>query len=83
MRILNPPREHGPAHVHVVTGNGAGTGEVVIELGQLAGGGNSWGPVNIREVKGMRNADIVAAVHLVEDHVDELRIRWRQIHGED
>lgn len=64
--ILLPPREHPPAHVHVYR---AGT-EVMIFLN----------PVSVREVNGMRNADVVRAVGIVLDHLDELRAKWKEIH---
>jgi len=51
VRILVPPREHGPAHVHVWK---AGT-VVVIDLPE----GDQ--PLGIRKVRGMRTADVVAA----------------------
>ena len=65
--ILLPPREHGPAHVHV---RKAGH-EVVIVLATLA----------VRKVEGMRSADVVTAVGIVADHRDELSKAWRKHHG--
>lgn len=65
--ILNPPREHPPAHVHVEK---AGA-EVVILLD----------PIRIREVVGMKNADIVTAVRIVEDHRHYLVTQWGKHHG--
>jgi hypothetical protein len=64
--IFHPPREHGPAHVHVFKGEG----EVIIELD----------PIEVREVY-MRTKDAVAAVELVDAHRAELLDRWREIHG--
>lgn len=81
--VLNPPREHGPAHVHVLKGRGAGESEVVIELGEPEVTGGPWGPVSIREIKGMQNRDVIRAVRLVEQHLVTLRQRWGEIHGED
>jgi hypothetical protein len=69
--IRNPPREHGPAHVHVAK---AGA-EVVINLNP------SEGDDLVREVYKMRDADVVKAVRLVEANIDLLLKVWRQIHG--
>lgn len=82
IRILNPPREHGPAHIHVLMGQGKGATEVLIDLGEPGRTGEEWGPVRIREIKGMRAKDIVAAVRLVEAHLVMLRQNWRRIHGD-
>jgi hypothetical protein len=65
-----PMREHGPAHVHVFTADG----EVVINL---AGAREHA----IREVKGMRDVDIARSMALVEDNLDYLMTRWRELHG--
>lgn len=64
--IFLPPREHGPAHVHVCK---AGT-EVVITLD----------PIGIRVVERMRPADVVQAVALVEDNRAHLLKEWRKRH---
>ncbi len=64
--IFLPPREHGPAHVHV---RKAGT-EVVITLD----------PIGIRVVERMRPADVVQAVALVEDNRAHLLKEWRKRH---
>lgn len=71
VRILLPPREHAPAHVHVYHTGGV----VAIDLpdGAL--------PARIRSVSGMRDADIVLAVRLVEDHAEFLQAQWEAIHG--
>ncbi len=71
VRILLPPREHGPAHVHVYRAGGA----VTIDLpdGEL--------PLRIRGVSGMRDADIMVTARLVEDHVEFLHEQWKAIHG--
>lgn len=81
--ILNPPREHRPAHVHVLKGKGRGESEVLIDLGRADAPGVSGEPISIREVKGMRNDDVVAAAMLVQQHIVTLRQRWREIHGEE
>jgi hypothetical protein len=69
--IRNPPREHGPPHVHVKK---AGA-EVAINL-EPAGDDDL-----VREVYQMRDADVVKAVRLVEANIDLLSKVWRQIHG--
>lgn len=71
MRILLPPREHPPPHVHVVRGDG----EVVILLPMVEG------PVVVRTVYGLRAVDVVAAVRLVEAHRTQLQAAWRKYHG--
>jgi hypothetical protein len=71
VRILLPPREHPPPHVHVTKGDG----EVVILLPGAAG------VVAIRTVHRMRAADVVTAVRLVEAHVTQLEAAWRAYHG--
>lgn len=65
--ILLPPREHGPAHVHV-TRSGK---EVIITLTS----------VQVREIKGMRDSDARQAVRLVLENIELLRAHWRRIHG--
>lgn len=65
--ILLPPREHGPAHVHV---RKAGS-EVVIVLSSLV----------VLKVEGMRSADVVIAVGIVANHRGELLAAWRKHHG--
>jgi len=64
--IFLPPREHGPAHVHV---RKAGA-EVVITLD----------PIGVRVVERMRPADVVQAVALVEDNRAHLLKEWRKRH---
>lgn len=70
-RVLLPPREHGPPHVRVQR-----AGAVVIV--NLSVGDQ---PVNVRKVLGMRRADVVAAVRLVEANVELLEEQWRKYHG--
>ena len=69
--VRNPPREHGPPHVHVKK---AGA-EVVINLNP------NDGDDLVREVYKMRSADVLKAVRLVEANIDLLVEVWRQIHG--
>ena len=71
VRILLPPREHGPAHVHVRKAGAV----VVIDLPD---GERSLG---IRTVKGMRDADVVTAFRLVEANLPMLLEQWRKYHG--
>lgn len=71
IRVLLPPREHGPPHVHVIRGDG----EVVIFL-----------PVGsqrlaVRSVYRMRGVDVIAAVRLVEANLTLLLAAWREHHG--
>jgi hypothetical protein len=72
IRILLPPREHGPPHVHVVKGSA----EVVVSLGE------SDGSVKLLRIHGMRTGDVVRAVRLVEASKDELLAAWGALHGE-
>ena len=71
VRVLLPPREHGPLHVHVLK---AGT-SVVITLP------DGTHPLSIRNVSRMKNADVVAAFRLVEAHTETLLAAWRRYHG--
>ena len=71
VRILLPPREHGPPHVHVWT---AGT-VVIIDLPE---GGQA---LRIRKLSGMRTPDVVTAFRLVEANVALLLEQWRKYHG--
>lgn len=67
--VLNPPREHGPAHVHVAKAGG----EVLINIPAVA----------IREVRGMKPADVRRAVAIVAERVDDCVAKWEEIHGKD
>ncbi len=71
VRILPPPREHGPAHVHIWK---SGT-EVVITLGD-----RDAAP-SIRRVFGMNQLDVARAHRIVAEHKDLLLQFWRQYHG--
>lgn len=71
VRILLPPREHGPPHVHVVK---AGA-QVVIKLGETGGS------VQLIRDYGMKKSDAVRAVRLVEIWNDELLAIWKAAHG--
>ncbi|MFN4770438.1 DUF4160 domain-containing protein [Gemmatimonas sp.] len=70
--IYVPPREHGPAHVHVFRTAGE---ELVIWLGDA-----STGP-SIGDAVGMRDADAVKAFRVVEAHHAFLLACWRAYHG--
>ena len=71
VRILLPPREHGPAHVHVWKAGAV----VVIDLP------DSGQPFGVRTIAGMRDVDVVAAFRLVEANVAMLLEQWRKYHG--
>jgi len=71
VRILLPPREHGPAHVHVHKAGGL----VVIDLPTE---GRS---VRIRTMSRMRVPDVIAAVRLVEANAAMLLRERRRHHG--
>ena len=71
VRILLPPREHGPPHVHVWK---AGT-VAVIDLP------DGTQPLGIRKLRGMRTVDVVTAFRLVEANVAMLLELWRKYHG--
>lgn len=70
VRMYLPPREHGPAHVHVVKADG----EVVVTLGD-----HDRAPMPTRVVN-LRDIDVIAAVRLVAAHNEELMAQWRSYH---
>jgi hypothetical protein len=71
-KVFLPPREHGPAHVHV-----SKAGEVAIVTLPHA-----TQSLMVQSVsKKMRNANVVAAVRLVEAHVDMSWMHWRKYHA--
>lgn len=70
--ILFPPREHPPAHVHVVKGDGT----VVIELAV------GVVPQRVREIHAMNRADVRRAEEIVAEHTNMLLTKWREIWGE-
>ncbi len=72
VRILLPPREHPPPHVHVTRGGA----EVVLLLPHGRAG------VVVRTVYRMRDADVIAAVRLVESNAALLLHAWRTYHGD-
>ena len=71
VRILLPPREHGPPHVHV---HKAGS-VVVIDLP------DKDQSLGIRRIRQMRDVAVVAAFRLVEANVEMLLEQWRKYHG--
>ena len=69
VRVLLPPREHGPAHVHVWCPEGA----VVIELEPVV-----W----IREIHGnVKGSTLRAIVDAVTERRDDCLDAWRRYHG--
>ena len=72
IKVFLPPREHGPAHVHVYKAGGV----AVINLP------DATQALTLRSVsKKMRNADVVAAVRLVEANVETCQTDWRKYHA--
>ena len=69
--VFLPPGEHEPPHVHVQNGDG----EVVIDLVADAR------CQRIRQVAGMKDADVVKAYWLVAEHEEYLLTCWRRYHG--
>lgn len=66
--VYLPPAEHGPAHVHVMNADG----KAKIELA----------PIRLVKVwRRMTDADVRAAISIVERNVDFLLNEWRKIHG--
>ena len=70
--ILFPPREHGPAHVHVVKGDG------LCKI-ELARGRHAQRTVAI---DGMKAVDVRRAERIVREHTDTLLIEWEKIHDD-
>jgi hypothetical protein len=64
--ILLPPREHGPAHVHVRK-----AGELVVI---------NLDVISIRKVR-MGTPNVRAALRIVAEHRDHLLAEWKRIHG--
>mgnify|MGYP003383720696 CR=1 FL=1 len=72
VKVYGPPREHPPAHVHVVRGRES---TVIIELGA------DGEPPAVRQVYDMNARDVVHAYRLVQQHAAALRAAWERIHG--
>lgn len=71
VRVLLPPREHGPPHVHVSKAGGSAV--IVLPVDDH--------PIAVRSVAQMKDADVVNAVRLVERSVTVLLAAWRRYHG--
>ena len=69
VRVLLPPREHGPAHVHVECPDGV----VVVTLEPRIGIRELYGKVKPNTVR-----DVLTAIH---DRYDECIAGWRKYHG--
>lgn len=72
VRIYFPPREHGPAHVHVKRGQT----EVIIHL---ADGDRIQ---EVRRISDMRHSDLTKAMNLVAAHAEYLLQVWKRLHDE-
>lgn len=71
--------DHPPAHSHVIRGHKQGRGkksEVLIFIGDEST------PPTLREVRGMRKADVKRAFGIVIRRQVELLEVWRTIYGE-
>ena len=73
VRVLGPPREHPPPHVHVQLGSHA---LVVIRLRLPNVAQRVW------RIYDMRPRDVVRAFKLVELHHELLLQLWEDMHGE-
>jgi hypothetical protein len=69
VRVLLPPREHGPAHVHVWCPEGVAVVEVMPS-------------VRVREIHGrMKAATLREIVDAISARHDECVAAWRRHHG--
>lgn len=71
--------DHPPAHSHVIRGHKHGRGrkaEVLIFIG------DEFTPPALREVRGMRKADVKRAFRIVIRRQSALLEVWRTIYGE-
>jgi hypothetical protein len=73
IRVLGPPREPPPPHVHVEK-DAEGLVVIRLRIGDR--------PLLVWQVFNLRNDDVVAAYRLVEKHHDTLMAAWRSIHGQ-
>jgi len=71
IKVLLPPREHGPPHVHVSRAGGV----AIINLP------HGKQPLSLRAVYAMKDSDVLAAVRLVEENAEKLFKAWRKYHG--
>lgn len=71
--------DHPPPHSHIIRGHKQGRGkksEVLIFIGDKST------PPSLREVRGMRKADVKKAFGIVSQRQMELLEAWRNIYGE-
>ena len=69
MAIRHPPREHGPPHVHVFSGEGECEFWISSE------------EVGVKAIYDMRASDVRDALAIVADNVHFLLAEWRRLHG--
>lgn len=69
--VLLPPREHGPAHVHIERGGG----EARILLGDHNTAPSIW------DLRGMRARDAGKALRIVAANQAEFLQQWEKHHG--
>lgn len=72
VRVLGPPREHPPPHVHVTKGK---VGLVIIRLPL------DESPPLVWKAYDMKRSDILRAYRLIEDHSPLLLAAWMKLHG--
>jgi hypothetical protein len=72
VRVLGPPREHPPPHVHFQKGRDA---LVVIRLRMSDRAQTVWA------VYGMKNEDVIKAYRIVEENHDRILEAWEGMHG--
>ena len=70
--MYGPPREHPPAHVHVLKGREA---TAIIRLGMNGEAAIVW------EVYDMKPRDVIKAYRLVQQHAALLLAAWERMHG--
>jgi hypothetical protein len=73
VRLLGPPREHPPPHVHVVKGKDA------LAIIRLRIGGR---PMRVWAVYNMKPRDVLEAYRIVESRHEELSRAWEEMHGQ-
>ena len=69
-RIVIHKDDHPPAHVHVIK-----DGEVIIQLS------GRYGRPEIQREYGSTNADVRKSMRIVEEQLEYLIERWKDIHG--
>lgn len=70
IRVILPPREHGPPHVHVRRDSG----RVIIQLA------SETAEQCILRIERMRDVDVLTAFLLVDEHTEFLLECWRRYH---